>query len=196
MKRYFSWILVIVLALAALAMGMLWQRALRDDSDMAALAQAAAGEAYTRFSDYQARGDDGDYWGGVAAFHTFQEAYACLEAGASQAANRTFCSEVYGALLLSPEQGKAHMAECWTPWRCWRRTWGMKTAICAWLTCGTLCRSNERREYDQIVEQAVAAGGREVRLRQRECVAGVSADQRKMGGSCTYGAAERRMDGA
>lgn len=111
MKRYFSWILVIVLALAALAMGMLWQRALRDDSDMAALAQAAAGEAYTRFSDYQARGDDGDYWGGVAAFHTFQEAYACLEAGASQAANRTFCSEVYGALLLSPEQGKAHMAE-------------------------------------------------------------------------------------
>ena len=111
MKRYFSWILVIVLALAALAMGMLWQRALRDDSDMAALAQAAAGEAYTRFSDYQERGDDGDYWGGVAAFHTFQEAYACMEAGPSQAASRTFCSEVYGALLLSPEQGKAHMAE-------------------------------------------------------------------------------------
>lgn len=71
MKRYFSWILVIVLALAAVAMGVLWQRALRDDSDMAALAQAAAGEAYIRFSDYQARGDDGDYWGGVAAFHTF-----------------------------------------------------------------------------------------------------------------------------
>lgn len=41
MKRYFSWILVIVLALAAVAMGVLWQRALRDDSDMAALAQAA-----------------------------------------------------------------------------------------------------------------------------------------------------------
>lgn len=111
MKRSISWILVIVLALAAVAMGVLWQRALRDDSDMAALAQAAAGEAYTRFSDYQERGDDGDYWGGVAAFHTFQEAYACMEAGPSQAANRTFCSEVYGALLLSPEQGKAHMAE-------------------------------------------------------------------------------------
>ena len=111
MKRNISWILVIVLALAAVAMGVLWQRALRDDSDMAALAQAAAGEAYTRFSDYQTHGDDGDYWGGVAAFHTFQEAYACMEAGAGQAANRTFCSEVYGALLLSPEQGKAHMAE-------------------------------------------------------------------------------------
>lgn len=111
MKKRVVGIVMIVLALAAVAMGVLWQRALRDDADMAALAQAAAGEAYTRFSDYQAHGNDGDYWGGVAAFHTFQEAYACMEAGASQAANRTFCSEVYGALLLSPEQGKAHVAE-------------------------------------------------------------------------------------
>lgn len=111
MKKRVVGIVMIVLALAAVAMGVLWQRALRDDSDMAALAQAAAGEAYIRFSDYQARGDDGDYWGGVAAFYTFQEAYACMEAGTGQAANRTFCSEVYGALLLSPEQGKAHMAE-------------------------------------------------------------------------------------
>ena len=91
MKKRVVGIVMIVLALAAVAMGVLWQQALRDDSDMAALA--------------------GDYWGGVAAFHTFQEAYACMEAGPSQAANRTFCSEVYGALLLSPEQGKAHMAE-------------------------------------------------------------------------------------
>ena len=111
MKRYFSWILVIVLALAAVAMGVLWQRALRDDSDMAALAQAAAGEAYIRFSDYQARGDDGDYWGGVAAFHTFQQAHILLTEGTSQAADRVFCSEVYGALLLKPELAKAHMAE-------------------------------------------------------------------------------------
>lgn len=54
MKRYFSWILVIVLALAAVAMGVLWQRALRDDSDMAALAQAAAvrdESGYLRLAD-------------------------------------------------------------------------------------------------------------------------------------------------
>ena len=38
MKRYFSWILVIVLALAALAMGMLWQRALRDENGYLRLA--------------------------------------------------------------------------------------------------------------------------------------------------------------
>ena len=51
MKRYFSWILVIVLALAAVAMG--WQRALRDDSDMAALLAADVRDesGYLRLAD-------------------------------------------------------------------------------------------------------------------------------------------------
>lgn len=31
--------------------------------------------------------------------------------GTPQAADRVFCSEVYGALLLKPELAKAHMAE-------------------------------------------------------------------------------------
>lgn len=53
MKRYFSWILVIVLALAAVAMGVLWQRALRDDSDMAALLAADVRDenGYLRLAD-------------------------------------------------------------------------------------------------------------------------------------------------
>ena len=53
MKRYFSWILVSVLALAAVAMGVLWQRALRDDSDMAALLAADVRDesGYLRLAD-------------------------------------------------------------------------------------------------------------------------------------------------
>ena len=53
MKRYFSWILVIVLALAAVAMGVLWQQALRDDSDMAALLAADVRDesGYLRLAD-------------------------------------------------------------------------------------------------------------------------------------------------
>lgn len=53
MKRYFSWILVIVLALAAVAMWVLWQRALRDDSDMAALLAADVRDesGYLRLAD-------------------------------------------------------------------------------------------------------------------------------------------------
>ena len=56
MKRYFSWILVIVLALAAVAMGVLWQRALRDDSDMAALARQTADKLDAMHdADFEAR---------------------------------------------------------------------------------------------------------------------------------------------
>lgn len=47
----------------------------------------------------------------MAAFHTFQQAHILLTGGTSQAADRVFCSEVYGALLLKPELAKAHMAE-------------------------------------------------------------------------------------
>ena len=111
MGKRISVILIVVLAAAAVTFGVLWQSALRDHSDIKALAQAGANEACSRFSDFQKRGDDGDYWGGVAAFHTFQQAHILLTEGTSQAADRVFCSEVYGALLLKPELVKAHMAE-------------------------------------------------------------------------------------
>ena len=100
MGKRISVILIVVLAAAAVTFGVLWQSALRDHSDIKALVQAGANEACSRFSDFQKRGDDGDYWGGVAAFHTFQQAHILLTEGTSQAADRVFCSEVYGALLL------------------------------------------------------------------------------------------------
>ena len=63
MGKRISVILIVVLAAAAVTFGVLWQSALRDHSDIKALAQAGANEACSRFSDFQKRGDDGDYWG-------------------------------------------------------------------------------------------------------------------------------------
>ena len=43
------------------------------------------------------------------AAHCFQSAYTLLAEDAD--ANRAFCSEVYGCLLIFPDRAKAHMAE-------------------------------------------------------------------------------------
>lgn len=65
-------ILLSLTTLAAMVFCLLWQGALRDHTDIVSLARSGAAETCTRFSDYQSHGDDGDYWGGVAAFHTFR----------------------------------------------------------------------------------------------------------------------------
>lgn len=111
MKKNIFMILLIVLALAAVTFCVLWQDALHDKSDLEAFAQAAANEAYTYFLDFQEKGYNSDYWGGVAAFHAFQGAYRLLTEGTAQSENLVFCNEVYGSLLLSPEQAKAHISD-------------------------------------------------------------------------------------
>lgn len=93
--------------LAAVVFCLLWQGALRDHADIVSLASSGAAETCTRFSDDQSHGDDGDYWGGVAAFRTFQQACALLPEQGSDAV----CSAVYGQLLLYPDRAKAHLPE-------------------------------------------------------------------------------------
>lgn len=96
-------------ALAAVVFCAFWQRAAHGTAQLEALAQPSVREACTRFSDYQEHGHDSDYWGGVAAFHCLQSAYTLLAEDAD--ANRAFCSEVYGCLLIFHNRAKAHMAE-------------------------------------------------------------------------------------
>ena len=100
-------ILLSLTTLAAVVFCLLWQGALRDHADIVSLARSGAAETCTRFSDDQAHGDDGDYWGGVAAFHTFWQACALLPEQGSDAV----CSAVYGQLLLNPDRAKAHLPE-------------------------------------------------------------------------------------
>ena len=105
MQRRILTILATAALLAAVVFGALWQSAARDDGDLVAVAQAGAIEAHARFSDLRDYGEESDYWGGVAAFHTFRAACTLL----LEEADRTFCDEVYGALLLSPERAKEHI---------------------------------------------------------------------------------------
>lgn len=98
-------ILLSLTTLAAMVLCLLWQGARRDHSDLVTLVRSGAAETCTRFSDYQSHGDDGDYWGGVAAFRTFRQACALLPEQGSDAV----CSTVYGQ-LLHPEGAKAHLA--------------------------------------------------------------------------------------
>ena len=109
-KRIYR-IMVYVLLFAAIAFCVLWQRALHDTSDVKAIAQAGATEAYRQFAAYQEKGNDGDYWAGVAAFSSFQRAYGSLTMDMENTANYAFCNEVYGSLLYSPERSKEHISE-------------------------------------------------------------------------------------
>ena len=86
-------------------------RAPRRTGRRSALAQSGAAEAYALFSDFQEKGYDSDYWGGVAAFHAFQQAYTSLTDGTDKAANRPLCSAVYGGLLITPERAREHLPE-------------------------------------------------------------------------------------
>ena len=93
--------------LATMVFCLLWQGTRRDHSDLVTLARSGAAETCTRFSDGQSRGDDGDDWGGVAAFRTFQQVCALLPEQGSDAV----CSAVYGRPLLHPDGAKAHLPE-------------------------------------------------------------------------------------
>ena len=71
-------VLLSLTTLATVVFCLLWQGARRDHSDLVTLARSGAAETCTRFSDNQSHGDDGDDWGGVAAFRTFLQACALL----------------------------------------------------------------------------------------------------------------------
>lgn len=103
--------MIAALLLAAVAFCVLWQRALHDNSDVEAIAQAGAAEAYRQFAAYQEEGREGDYWAGVAAYSSFQRAYGSLALNTDKSANYAFCNEVYGSLLYSPERSKEHISE-------------------------------------------------------------------------------------
>ncbi len=112
MKKRILTISAVTAALAALAFLVLWQSALhRSSEELKAFAQAEAKEAYTCFSDFQKTGLDRDYWSGVASFYAFQRAYGLLTDGTNKSANAIFCNEVYGSMLMAPEQAKAHISE-------------------------------------------------------------------------------------
>ncbi len=111
MKKRFEVILIVCLSISTLTFALLWQNQKNNKDDIRALAQAGAADACTHFAEYQTDGCESSYWYGVAAFRSFQQAYHSLTEGTNKAVNYTFCNEVYGYLVLSPEISQSHISE-------------------------------------------------------------------------------------
>ena len=111
MKKRIEIIIIICLAISTLVFGVLWQSAEKNNEDIKLLAQSSAADAYTDFTDYQNNGHESSYWSGVANFRSFQQAYYLMTEGTNKSTNYIFCNEVYGYLVLSPEESQGHISE-------------------------------------------------------------------------------------
>ena len=111
MKKRFEAFLIVCLSISTLIFALLWQSQRNNKDDIRALAQASAADACIQFTEYQTDGCESSYWYGVAAFRSFQQAYHSLTEGTNKAANYTFCNEVYGYLVLSPEISQSYISE-------------------------------------------------------------------------------------
>ena len=111
MKKPFEVFLIVCLSVSTLVFALLWQSQKNNKDDIRALAQAGAADACIQFTEYQTNGHESSYWGGVAAFRSFQQAYHSLTEGTNKAVNYTFCNEVYGYLVLNPENSQSYISE-------------------------------------------------------------------------------------
>ena len=111
MRKNLTKILTLCLAISTLVFAFLWMEEKDRREDVKELAQAAAVDAYERFTEYRSRGEASSYWDGVASFRTFQQAYSSVVQGTNQASNALICDEVYGYLLAGPEESQSHIAD-------------------------------------------------------------------------------------
>ena len=111
MKKTVPVLIIICLAVTSSIFCGLWLRERNDRDDVLRLARSGASETYESFLDFRSSGDDSDYWRGVAAFRSFEQAYQTLVDGTNRETNYTFCNEVYASLLLSPEKSREHIPE-------------------------------------------------------------------------------------
>lgn len=111
MAKRFQIFLIVCLSISTVTFMLLWQGQKNNKDDIRALAQASAADACIQFTEYQTNGCESSYWYGVAAFRSFQQAYHLLTEGTNKAANYTFCNEVYGCLVLSPEISQSNISE-------------------------------------------------------------------------------------
>ncbi len=111
MKKWVQSILIVCLAVSTLLLGILLRAEKNNKEDLLLLAQSGAKEAYHQFTDYQQSGEESDYWYAVAAFRSFEQAYCLMTENTNKSTNYTICNEVYGALVLHPENCREHMTD-------------------------------------------------------------------------------------
>ena len=106
MRRYILPILCVCLAVSTVSLFALWQGARGDTRALDQLWQSSMAQACERFDQYAARGDQGEYWYGVAQFQSMVNS-----AIASDRPGRTDANAVCGALVYQPQLGMEHAAE-------------------------------------------------------------------------------------
>ena len=111
MRKKWMTALLVLLALSNAVFIGLWRAAEEDSSDVRALAQAGAAGALQMFREYRETGEESCWQYAVADFRSFQQAYYLLVEGTSRRGNYTFCNEVYGQLVLTPERSQRHVEE-------------------------------------------------------------------------------------
>lgn len=111
MKNRLFMVLTACFAVIAVLFGALWVSERNSKDDARLLAQASAADACERFRKFEATGEAGEYWFGVAGFRSFEQAYKMLVDGTNKKTNYTFCNEVYASLVLSPEKSREHISE-------------------------------------------------------------------------------------
>ncbi len=109
MKKRLQIILIVCLAITTLIFAFLWQNEKNSKDDLLLLAQASANDAYANFVKYQENGHESNYWSGVSAFRSFEQAYYLLTENTNKTVNYTFCNEVFGLLVIHPEKCQDHM---------------------------------------------------------------------------------------
>ena len=111
MKKRLEIFIIICLTISTLTFTLLWQNQKSNKDDIRALAQSSAADVCIQFTDYQNYGYESSYWYGVAAFRSFQQAYYSLIEGTNKVVNYTLCNEVYGCLVLRPEDSQSYISE-------------------------------------------------------------------------------------
>lgn len=131
-------ILLTLTTLATVVFCLLWQGARRDHSDLVTLARSGAAETCTRFSDYQVHWDDGDYWGGVAAFRpSSRPAPFCRSRGAMTV---PYAAPFTGSCCYILTGPRPICRSSSPSWSLWPKTPQTHPPGCGCMSCGIFCR--------------------------------------------------------
>lgn len=95
----------------AIVFACLWIHEKNDKSELLCLAQSSISESCGCFAEYQRTGYESEYWKGVAAFRSFEQAYGMLVRDTNRRSEYGDCDMLYGKLTLSPGTGQKYIEE-------------------------------------------------------------------------------------
>lgn len=89
----------------------LWLHEKSSQTDLLLMCQHGVNSSLQAFKEYRITGKESCYTYAVADFNVFLKASFLMNDNTLQRRNITFSNEVYGVLVISPEQAKKHIDE-------------------------------------------------------------------------------------